>query len=305
MFYILNRGLKNHKYFRCIFFVILLFSILFNYLIIEDSSNFYILFIFCAIFLGIGFYECSLWTIFFLTTFVVTCRFLLIPVTSHSLVAFLTYLITYLLIALISVGLMKNILKVKEENNQLTKVLANALVSRDPYTLHHSETVARYSLELAEEMNLSKDICDSIYTGALLHDIGKIGIPENILNKEETLTEHEYKIIKDHPKIGYKIIKDVTIFNENGVSDIILYHHERYDGKGYPEGLKEDEIPLSARIVAIADAFDAMSSNRSYRAKLDDDFVINEINKGKGKQFDPKIVDIFLKNVLQGKNQPR
>ncbi|WP_239454237.1 HD-GYP domain-containing protein [Bacillus suaedaesalsae] len=249
--------------------------------------------------MGIGFYNSPLWIIYLLTTLVVAGRFFLIPDPSRNIVTFITYLVTYLLIAMISVGLMKNVQKVKEENRQLTKVLANALVSRDPYTLHHSENAAKYSLELAEEMNLSKDICDSIRTGTLLHDIGKIGIPENILNKDDKLTDQEYKIIKDHPQIGYKIIEDVSIFNENGVSDIVLYHHERYDGKGYPEGLKEDEIPLTPRIVAVADAFDAMSSKRSYREELDHDYILNEISKGKGTQFNPKIVDIFLKNFAQ------
>nr|WP_263324302.1 HD-GYP domain-containing protein [Neobacillus sp. Marseille-Q6967] len=189
---------------------------------------------------------------------------------------------------------MKNAQKVREDNIALIKALANALDSRDTYTLHHSENVTRYAVEIAKKMNLSKDMCNAIRIGGLLHDIGKIGIPENILNKPDRLTDDEYSIIKLHPTIGYEMIKRITTFTDNGVLDIVLYHHERYDGTGYPKGLKGDQIPLAARIVAVADTFDAMSSKRVYRKELDLEYTLNEIRRNKGTQFDPKIVDIFF-----------
>lgn len=189
---------------------------------------------------------------------------------------------------------MKNYQKIKEGNLELTMALAKALDSRDTYTLHHSENVAKYAVDTAKKMGLSKDICDVIYIGGLLHDIGKIGIPEYILTKPGKLTDDEYAIIKNHPNIGYEMIKHVSNFNENGILDIVLYHHERYDGNGYPNGLKGDQIPLIARIVAIADTFDAMTSRRVYRPELDLEYTLNEICKNKGTQFDPEITDVFL-----------
>ena len=133
-----------------------------------------------------------------------------------------------------------------------------------------------------------------IHIGGLLHDIGKIGLPEHILTKPGKLTDEEYALIKTHPTLGYEIIKHVKSFKDSGILDIVLYYHERYDGKGYPSGLKGEDIPLAARIVAIADTFDAMTSKRVYRDKLDLDFTLNEIRKNKGAQFDPVITDVFL-----------
>jgi putative nucleotidyltransferase with HDIG domain len=227
---------------------------------------------------------------------VVVCRYFFIPDTdSVSIIsAFFIHSFTYLLITFISAGLKKYIQTVKEAQLELTLALANALDSRDPYTSDHSKNVAKYSLEIAQKMKLPKDMCDVIHVGGLLHDIGKIGIAEHVLNKPGKLTDEEYTIIKSHPTIGYNIIKHVTSFNKNGILDIVLYHHERYDGKGYPKGLEGDHIPLVARIVAVADTFDAMSSQRVYRDKLDQEFILNEIHKNKGKQFDPKVVDTFL-----------
>ena len=178
-----NRWLNHPIYFRYCFFILLLLTIMLNGFIIQNESNFYILYIFCAIFLGIGFYNVSSWLILFLTTFVVICRFFLIPGPSYDLTTFLTYLFTYLLVTYISVGLMKNVQKMKEEHVELTLALSKALDSRDTYTLHHSENVARYALEIAKQMKLSKELCNTIRMGGLLHDIGKIGIPEYISNK--------------------------------------------------------------------------------------------------------------------------
>ncbi|WP_428911939.1 HD-GYP domain-containing protein [Niallia sp. Krafla_26] len=299
MFNLLNKGLNHPDYFRYGFFSILLFSIILNKLLLHSASPFYIFYIISVIFLGIGYYNKPIWFLLLFTEIVVVARYLCIPDSdSVSMVgSIFIHSFTYLLITFISAGLMKYVQKVKEDQLELTKALANALDSRDPYTSNHSKNVAKNSLEIAQKMNLPKDMCDVIYVGGLLHDIGKIGIPEHVLNKPEKLTDEEFNIIKTHPTIGYNIIKHVTNFNKNGVLDVVLYHHERYDGKGYPKGLKGEQIPLVARIVAVADTFDAMSSKRVYRDELELEYILNEIHKSKGAQFDPKIVDVFLSLV--------
>ena len=285
---------SHPKYSRCLFFIFLFISILLNTFILENQSNFYILYIFCAIFLGIGYYNSPKWQIFLLTFAVVVCRYFLIPDSSANYFTFFTYLLTYLLITFISVGLMANAQRVTQENVELTKALSNALDSRDTFTLHHSENVAKYAVKIAERMNLSPSLCKIIHIGGLLHDIGKIGIPEHILFKPGRLTEDEYQLIKTHPIIGYEMIKHVKRYESTGILDIVLYHHERYDGKGYPRGLKDENIPLVARIIAVADTYDAMSSKRVYRDAIELEDILMEIERNKGKQFDPVIVDAFL-----------
>lgn len=228
------------------------------------------------------------------TTLLVICRFFFFAEEGYNLITFLFYLLTYLLITFISVGFMTNYQRTKEDNIAMIKVLSNALDMRDTYTMHHSENVARVALDIARGMDLPKSVCEGVYIGGLLHDIGKIGIPEHVLSKSGKLTDDEYEIIKNHTIIGYQIIKDISYFAENGVLDIVLYHHERYDGRGYPEGLKGVEIPVAARIMAIADTFDAMTSKRVYREELKLPFALNEIRKQRGTQFDPDIVDVFL-----------
>lgn len=291
---IFSKWLNNPIYSRYSFFLLLILSVILNSIILHDDNNLYILYIFSVISLGIGFYRKSTWFLFFYTVIVVTCRYLLIPDPNPEIGMFLIHLVTYFIITLISAELMRYVQKVKEDNLELITTLSNALDSRDSYTLHHSESVAKYSVQIAEKMKLSKERCDIIRQGALLHDVGKIGVPEHILKKNGRLTDEEYEIIKSHPAIGYKMIKHVGNFHKNGVLDIVLYHHERYDGKGYPTGLKGNQIPLFARIVAVADAFDAMTTKRVYRDNLGLDFALNEIKKNKGTQFDPEIVEIFL-----------
>jgi energy-coupling factor transport system substrate-specific component len=132
-----------------------------------------------------------------------------------------------------------------------------------------------------------------------LHDIGKIGIPDNILNKPDRLTDEEYAIMKTHVTHGAEILKDFTLIEH--VVDGARYHHERYDGRGYPDGLKGEEIPLYGRIIGVADAFDAMTANRVYRKQMDFGYVFNEMKNGKGTQFDPQIVDILLRLIDEGK----
>nr|WP_245745134.1 HD-GYP domain-containing protein [Lentibacillus persicus] len=176
----------------------------------------------------------------------------------------------------------------------IVKGVIATLELKDPYTRGHSERVANYALIMVKATGqFNADQLTPIYYACLLHDIGKIYISDTILSKHGTLTEKEFEIIKEHPEIGAKAVQDVE-----GISDyidIILYHHERWDGKGYPEGLKGEETPLLARITAIADAFDAMTSSRSYRKALSFEEAYERIIAEKGTQFDPQLVDIFTK----------
>lgn len=188
------------------------------------------------------------------------------------------------------------------QKNQSERIVVEAIETftsfidaKDPYTKGHSNRVSEYAMEIAKGLNLSTDECKKIYYIALMHDCGKIGIPDNILTKPGKLTKEEYDIIKTHTTIGYDILKN---FNSiEGIRDGVLYHHERYDEKGYPEGIKGEQIPLIARIICVADSFDAMTSNRCYRKALSKDEVINELKNNRGTQFDPKIVDVFLKLI--------
>jgi putative nucleotidyltransferase with HDIG domain len=280
----------NFIYFRYGFFIFLSL-ILFLSIVFPQNDNFFMFYIVSVIFLGIGYYNKPVF-LFTFTVLVVSLRFYFVPKAEESV--FFIYLFIYFLVTFISAGTMLYIQKVKKDSLNLTKSLINALDSRDTYTSDHSDNVSRYAVKISEKMNLSKDLCNVIRTGGLLHDIGKIGIPEHILTKPGKLTPEEYMVIKTHPVIGYTILNHVDAFKKNGVLDIVLFHHERYDGKGYPKGLKGSEIPLSARIVGVADAFDAMISKRVYRNELDLNFVLNEIFQNKGTQFDPDVVDAFL-----------
>ena len=145
---------------------------------------------------------------------------------------------------------------------------------------------------IAEKLGYDKEDLEVLRKTALLHDIGKIAIPDRILNKAGRLTDEEYDVMKSHVIRGAEILKNFTFIEH--VDEGALYHHERYDGRGYVNGLKGEQIPLNARIIGIADAFYAMTANRVYRKKLDLDFVLNELEKGKGTQFDPKLVEILL-----------
>ena len=151
---------------------------------------------------------------------------------------------------------------------------------------------------IAQRLGYSDQAIEDLKKSALLHDIGKIAIPDRILNKDNKLTDEEYAIMKSHVVRGSEILKNFTLVDH--VYEGALYHHERYDGKGYVQGLKGEEIPLNARIIGIADAFDAMTANRVYRKKLDMKFVLNEIKKGRGTQFDPMLVDIMLDLIEDG-----
>ncbi len=175
---------------------------------------------------------------------------------------------------------------------EMIQTLARALDAKDSYTHDHADRAGKYAKLIAQEMNLPDMVVRYIEYAALLHDMGKIGISDTILLKKGKLTDEEQKIIRQHPIIGYKIILPIKYLYP--IAPLVLYHHERYDGSGYPEGLSGEEIPLGARIVAIIDAFDAMTSDRPYRKAPSVKTAVEELKKGMGKQFDPKIVKIFL-----------
>ena len=182
--------------------------------------------------------------------------------------------------------------------NETIFAIANAVEARDKRTGHHSWRVAEYSVLIARELGFNDEELENIRKIGLLHDIGKIGVPDNILNKAAPLTDEEYKIMKSHVVTGSEILKDFTIIKN--VADGAKYHHERYDGSGYNEGLKGEKIPLTARIIGISDAFDAMTANRVYRKALSMDTVIEEIKRCRGAQFDPGLVDILLELLENG-----
>ena len=186
-----------------------------------------------------------------------------------------------------------------ELGNETVLTIARTVDAKDVNTSQHSARVAEYSVLIGKELGFDDARCEQLKKAALLHDIGKIGIPDRILNKPDRLTDEEYAIMKSHVVKGGEILKSFTLIEH--VEDGALYHHERYDGKGYVHGLKGEEIPLNARIIGIADAFDAMTANRVYRKQLDMKYVIEEIKKGKGTQFDPKLADILLELIDIGR----
>jgi putative nucleotidyltransferase with HDIG domain len=187
-----------------------------------------------------------------------------------------------------------------EERRRMTflrtlQSLATALEARDEYTRGHSQRVCEVSMLIGERMGLGADALEELRIGTILHDIGKIGVPDAILNKRARLTDEEFQTMKSHPVIGYEICKPLML--SEGVLLIIRNHHEKLDGSGYPDGLKGGELPLSLRIVCVADAFDAMSSKRPYRGVMELSQVMAEMSRGAGTQFDPVVVEC-LKQLL-------
>ena len=182
--------------------------------------------------------------------------------------------------------------------NETILSIARTVDAKDSNTSEHSFRVSQYSLAIAKRLGYSEEKCEHLRQMALLHDIGKIGIPDAILNKPGKLTDEEYEIMKTHVIRGGEILKDFTMIDNVNVG--ALYHHEKYDGSGYCHGLKGEQIPLDARIIGIADAFDAMTANRVYRKQQDLDFVIAELKRCSGTQFDPKLVDILLALIDEG-----
>lgn len=181
---------------------------------------------------------------------------------------------------------------------QAITTVANTIDAKDDYTKGHSIRVAYYSENLARQIGWSEEDVQNIHYIALLHDIGKIGVPDSVLNKPFKLTDVEFELIKNHTVMGAEILKDIKMFPN--VSLGAKYHHERFDGRGYPCGLKGEEIPMVARIIGIVDSYDAMTSNRVYRKRLQNEIVMQELIKGKGTQFDPFLVDKFIELLDEG-----
>ncbi len=177
--------------------------------------------------------------------------------------------------------------------------LAQVVGARDTYTHNHNRSVADYAVKLGEAMGIGGTDLATLHIAGRLHDIGKIGVPEAILQKKGALTDEEYDRMKEHPTVGGKILESLPNFDS--ISDIVIYHHERYDGKGYPKGLKKDNIPLLARVTAVCDAWDAMTSDRVYRKKLPLEEAKRRLIEGSGTQFDPEIVEVFVKSLVRNK----
>jgi len=183
--------------------------------------------------------------------------------------------------------------------------LAAAIEAKDHYTHGHTTRVTNLSIQIAQRMgikakkNFDGKFLENLHISSLLHDIGKIGVPEHILNKRSSLTIGERNRIKEHPLIGVNILKSIKELE--GAVLGVRYHHERFDGKGYPDGLKGDQIPLVAAIITVADSFDAMSADRPYRVALSKSDAINEIRHLSGRQFSPAVTDTFLELCQEGK----
>lgn len=189
--------------------------------------------------------------------------------------------------------------EIKKINKELEKsylesieTLRYTVEAKDTYTRGHSDRVSAFSVLIGKHINLSENDLRTLKIGGLFHDIGKIGVPDSILLKDTKLTDDEYSEIKNHPSIGAHILSTASIFKD--MIPIVKHHHEKYDGTGYPGRLKGEDIPYLARITAIADSFDAMTSRRTYRDSLPLETVINEFERCKGTQFDPKLTDVFL-----------
>jgi HD-GYP domain-containing protein (c-di-GMP phosphodiesterase class II) len=175
----------------------------------------------------------------------------------------------------------------------LTRALTAAIDAKDAYTYGHSERVARAAVELGRELGLQEAEQNDIYLAGLLHDIGKIGVRDAILSKREPLTDEELAQIRQHPVIGHRILADLHAIAH--LLPGVLYHHEQYDGGGYPEGLKQDAIPFLARILAVADSFDAMNTSRPYRAAMPPERVDQILRAGAGSQWDPRVIDAYFR----------
>ncbi len=184
----------------------------------------------------------------------------------------------------------------KKAHLDSVKVLAEAIDAKDPYTRGHSDRVRRMSLKIAISLGFTEDKLESLEYGALLHDIGKIGIKDEVLQKPGVLNAGEYQYIQEHPLIGVKIVEGIEFFRDK--IPMIRNHHERFDGKGYPDGLAGEAIPLEARIITVPDAFDAMTSVRPHSQNKPLRDVLTELAGGKGTQFDPKILEIFLREKI-------
>ena len=181
----------------------------------------------------------------------------------------------------------------------MMQTLSTTIEAKDEYTRGHSYRVAEYAALIAAELGWSSEEIQQLKHAAYLHDIGKIGIPDLILNKPSRLTDDEYNLIKKHTVIGAEILKDITFVPH--IVEVARNHHERYDGTGYPRGLAGEDIPYMARILTIADCFDAMTARRPYKKPLSVSYAVSELKKNSGTQFDPELVNVFIRLIEEGK----
>lgn len=193
--------------------------------------------------------------------------------------------------------LQKREIKLRQNLFSVMDILIDLLEIKDSYTASHSKQVRKYSIAIAQMLGLNEDEIRDIAFAATLHDIGKIGVAHRILNKPGKLTREEFAIIRQHPVVADEVLKNIEELKN--IRKIVRHHHEKYDGTGYPDRLAKEEIPLGARIVSVADAFDAMTSNRPYRKALSIERAINILIEEKGRQFDPTVVDAFVKYLYQ------
>jgi len=197
---------------------------------------------------------------------------------------------------------LENLLEKNKKNfDEFVQLIAKTIDAKDKYTAGHSMRVAEYAVMIARVFDLDERQIEILRKACLLHDIGKIGIPDGVLNKKSPLTAKDRAYIYKHPILGKEILHQMSDFQE--ILDIIYFHHERYDGSGYPEGLKNDEIPFLARILAVADAYDAMLSERPYRRAMSKLEAIKELLKSRGSQFDPEIVEKFVDMLAQNSDR--
>ena len=191
------------------------------------------------------------------------------------------------------------VIKKTRENEELSiqvvLAIADAIDAKDTYTNGHSRRVAKYSRDIAARLGYTEQQQSDIYMMGLLHDVGKIGVPDVVINKPAKLTDEEFELIKSHPERGARILENIKAMPQLATG--AMWHHEKYNGTGYPDGLAGTDIPIEARIIAVADAYDAMSSRRSYRDALPQDVVRSEIERGRGTQFDPAIADIMIRMI--------
>jgi HD-GYP domain-containing protein (c-di-GMP phosphodiesterase class II) len=199
-------------------------------------------------------------------------------------------------VALIHISFKNNSL-LRFQTKEAVEALADTIDMRDPYTFEHSQRVARYARELAVSLGLSEDVVDTIEAAARVHDLGKIGVDTSILTKPEPLSRSEWEVMRKHPQIGASIVARFPFFRSG--QELILHHHERYDGQGYPMGVGNSSIPIGAKIIAVADAFDAMTSDRPYRRALPLPVVLQELEKHKGTQWDPRVTDVLTRLIRQ------
>lgn len=215
---------------------------------------------------------------------------------------FIAWLVCFFSLIIVKINLRRLVAQKKRDEEiieQTMRTFVNFIEAKDPSTMGHSLRVAQYSRMLSEQMNFSEEECKNIYYIALMHDCGKIYIPDEILTKPARLTDEEYAAMKKHTVFGSEILRDFSSIENIQLG--AMYHHERYDGKGYPTGIKGEDIPLIARIIGVSDAFDAMNSKRCYRNSLTHEVIMSELRNNKGTQFDPEIVELLLKLIDDGK----